>query len=300
MDNSSIAVLIASYNSAQFLDVALQGIAWQTLPATEVIIVDDCSNDRTIDVVNSWSDRLPIKYFRNEVNLGVGPSRNVGLGHVDSSLVAVLDADDLWLPSHLETLVGSLLDDHTIVSPRAAVWSEGIGLSLDNRYASEVPKAKNQFEQLARENFVFGGSLFPMSMIQEIGNFPNVRIAEDHLLWLRAVANGYVIEKPQLSTVLYRRRKGSLSEIKSSFFQALQNTFLENLGGFNAGQQKILQRHIRDLRMREHLSLHDERSGRLLPSIFSNLVPVIFRASLRLKLSAIVRLFVFCDSLRYQ
>ena len=291
MDNSSIAVLIASYNSAQFLDVALQGIAWQTLQATEVIIVDDCSNDTTIDVVNAWLGRLPISYFRNEVNLGVGASRNVGLDHVSCSLVAVLDADDLWLPSHLETLVGSWHHDRMIVSPRAAVWSEGIGLSLDSRYADEVPRAKNQFKQLAQENFVFAGSLFPMSMIQEIGNYPNVRIAEDHLLWLRAVASGYVIVKPQLATVMYRRRKGSLSEIKSSLFHNLQNTFLENLGAFNAGQQKLLKRHIRDLRMRELLSLHDERSGRLLPSIFSNLVPVIFQASLRLKLSALARLF---------
>ena len=95
LEKSSVSVLIASYNAANFLDVTLQGIAWQTFPAAEVVIVDDCSTDKTEEVVNSWSGRLPIKYIRNEVNLGVGASRNVGLRNVKSELVAVLDADDL-------------------------------------------------------------------------------------------------------------------------------------------------------------------------------------------------------------
>jgi|GEM_PF-1594593 len=290
LEKSSVSVLIASYNASQFLDVTLQGVAWQTERASEVIIVDDCSTDETERVVNSWLDRLPIKYIRNEVNLGVGASRNVGLRHVSSELVAVLDADDLWLPMHLETLMRCLSNARTIVSPKAVVWADGRGMSLDRKYALDVPKGRDQFKELCKENFVFAGSLFPLSMIRDIGDFPHVRICEDHLLWLRAVASGYVIVKPELSTVLYRRRMGSLSEIKSSFFQALQNTLLENLGTFNSGQQKLLKRHIRDLRMRERLSSHDERSGSFFQSVFNNLIPVIARGSFRLKLSAIARM----------
>ena len=290
MNNSSITVLIASYNAARFLDVTLQGIAWQTLPANEVIIVDDCSTDETKDIVNSWLDRLPIKYVRNEVNLGVGASRNVGLRHVSSELVAVLDADDLWLPMHLEILLGCLSDDRTIVSPRAVVWPGGGGLSLDRKYALAVPKGTDQFKKLCKENFVFAGSLFPLSMIRDIGEFPNVRICEDHLLWLKAVAHDYVVVKPQVPTLLYRRHEGSLSQIKRDLFKEMQNSIVENLHQFNHGQQELLQGLIKDLRMRELLSSHDERTGSFTQSIFSNLVPVIAKGSFRLKLSAIARM----------
>ena len=290
MNNSSITVLIASYNAARFLDVTLQGIAWQTLPANEVIIVDDCSTDETKDIVNSWLDRLPIKYVRNEVNLGVGASRNVGLRHVSSELVAVLDADDLWLPMHLEILLGCLNDDRTIVSPRAVVWPGGSGISLDHQHALDVPKGKNQFKLLCKQNFVFAGSLFPSSMIREIGEYPNVRICEDYLLWLKATANGYVVVKPKFPTVLYRRHEGSLGEIRGSFFKSLQLPILESLELFNVGQQRLLKRLVKDLRMRELLSAHDERSGRFLASALNNLVPVIGRGTLRLKMSAFARL----------
>ena len=300
LEKSSVSVLIASYNAANFLDVTLQGIAWQTFPASEVVIVDDCSTDKTEEVVNSWLDRLPIKYIRNEVNLGVGASRNVGLRNVKSELVAVLDADDLWLPMHLETLMSCFGNDRTIVSPRAVVWPQGRGISLDNNYALDVPKGKDQFKLLCKENFVFAGSLFPYSMIQEVGEFPNVRIGEDHLMWLKAVARGYVIVKPNSLTVLYRRHESSLSVIKSDLFKSLQQSFLENIDQFNAAQQKFLKRQVKDLRMRELLSSHDERSEKFLSSLFLNLFPVILTGSLRLKLSALSRLLFLTPSARHQ
>ena len=295
-----MSVLIASYNASQFLDVTLQGVAWQTLAASEVIIVDDCSTDETEGVVNSWLDRLPIKYIRNEINLGVGASRNVGLRHVRSELVAVLDADDLWLPMHLETLMGCLSHDRTIVSPKAVVWPGGGGLSLDRQHALDVPKGKDQFQLLCKQNFVFAGSLFPMSMIQEIGDFPNVRICEDYLLWLKATAKGFVVVKPRFPTVLYRRHEGSLSEIKGSFFKSLQLPILENLGFFNARQQRLLKKLVKDLRMRELLSAHDERSGGFLASALNNLVPVVGKGTLRLKMSAVARLLGLIRTSRHQ
>ena len=290
MEKSSVSVLIASFNASQFLDVTLQGVAWQTFPASEVIIVDDCSTDETEDVVNSWLDRLPIKYIRSEVNLGCGASRNIGLRHVNSELVAVLDADDLWLPMHLETLMRCFSNDRTIVSPRAVVWPEGGGISLDRKYALDVPKGKDQFKLLCNENFVFAGSLFPNSMIQEVGDYPNVRIGEDYLLWLKAVAHGYMVVKPKLPTLLYRRHDNSLSQIKRDFFVALQISILGTLDQFNAQQQILLRGQLKDLRMRELLSAHDERTGSFIQSSFNNLVPVVARGSMRLKLSAIARM----------
>jgi len=300
LEKSTVSVLIASYNASQFLDVTLQGVAWQTLAASEVIIVDDCSTDETEGVVNSWLDRLPIRYIRNEVNLGCGASRNVGLRHVSSELVAVLDADDLWLPMHLETLMGCFSNDRTIACPKAVVWPGGGGVALDRKYALDVPRGKDQFKLLCNKNFAFAGSLFPISMIQEIGYYPNVRVAEDHLLWLKAVACGYVVVKPKLPTLLYRRHEGALSQINSDFFNSLQQAFLESLGLFTADQQKLLLRHVKDLRMRELLSAHDERSGGFLNSAFSNLLPVIGIGKLRLKMSAVARLSGLIRTSRHQ
>lgn len=97
-----ISVVVASYNAASYLPYALQSVLDQSYPDWEVIIVDDGSTDDTREIVErfmpAFSGRLRYSYQENR---GVSPARNATLEHVTGEFIALLDADDIWLPHRL-------------------------------------------------------------------------------------------------------------------------------------------------------------------------------------------------------
>jgi glycosyltransferase involved in cell wall biosynthesis len=93
-----ISVLIAAYNLGRYLPETLDSVLAQTHDEREIIVVDDGSTDGTADVLQPY---LPhIRYVRQE-NAGLGEARNHGLRFVGGDYVALLDADDTWIPDKL-------------------------------------------------------------------------------------------------------------------------------------------------------------------------------------------------------
>lgn len=95
------SVVIPCYNAEQWINQALQSIAEQTIPASEVIVVDDGSTDRSIECLRR--SPVPTKILRTP-NLGPGGARNAGIAAATGDWVAFLDADDWWKPNHLERI----------------------------------------------------------------------------------------------------------------------------------------------------------------------------------------------------
>jgi glycosyltransferase involved in cell wall biosynthesis len=114
-----ISVIIPAYNAVKYLAEAIESALAQTRPAKEIIVVDDASTDRTVEIARSFGDRVTV--LQNAVNSGPGHSRNVGVAASTGEYLAFLDADDKWLPEHLEDLAG-LLDQW----PEAARWESTI------------------------------------------------------------------------------------------------------------------------------------------------------------------------------
>jgi glycosyltransferase involved in cell wall biosynthesis len=101
----SICVLIPAYNARPFLREALDSVLTQTRPPEQIIVIDDGSTDGTADVALAWQAerRRPITLIRQS-NGGQSAARNAGLRVARTDLVALLDADDLYLPDHLQRL----------------------------------------------------------------------------------------------------------------------------------------------------------------------------------------------------
>ncbi len=90
-----IAVVIAVYNGAKYIDPAIESIFAQTRIPDEVVVVDDGSTDDTLAVVGR--SQYPINVL-SRPHRGPGPALNVGVANTSSDLLCFLDADDLWLP----------------------------------------------------------------------------------------------------------------------------------------------------------------------------------------------------------
>ena len=96
-NHSNISVIIPTYNTADFIEEAINSVWEQTLQPLEVIVVDDGSTDNTCDILKR-NKNIEV-YYQN--NLGPASARNYGIQKSNGHFIAFLDADDLWKPDHL-------------------------------------------------------------------------------------------------------------------------------------------------------------------------------------------------------
>lgn len=131
-----VTVVMATYNGEAFIAEQLDSIMGQTYSAAEIVVVDDGSTDRTLEIVAAYnSGRILI--HRNLVNLGVQGSFATGIALASHELIALCDQDDIWVPERLQTLVGAI--DGCDVAFSDAELVDGAGAALGERLSDRVP-----------------------------------------------------------------------------------------------------------------------------------------------------------------
>ena len=121
MNQSVVSVIMPAYNGEKYIGEAIESIQKQSYQNWELIIVEDCSTDRTLSVIEGYLQDPRIKLFRNEHNLGIAASRNKAMELARGEYIAIQDDDDLSLPDRLETGV-ILLDEHPEIKAVAGYW----------------------------------------------------------------------------------------------------------------------------------------------------------------------------------
>ena len=213
MPTTDVAVIIPAHRSATVLDTVLASVAGQTLAPREVVVADDASDDDTAAVARAWSGRLPLSVITLVANRGPAGARRAAIETTSSPRLALLDADDVWLPDHLETLV-AVHDRHGgLVTADPIRWIPGQGLAPAGVSAHlPVPPPDEQRAAILRHDFVFIGSLFDRALYDEVGGFrEEFHGTEDWDLWIRMVRHGAVVRRAPHPTVLYRLSTGSVS-----------------------------------------------------------------------------------------
>ncbi|MBB2206081.1 glycosyltransferase family 2 protein [Gluconacetobacter takamatsuzukensis] len=108
----TFSVLIPVYNAADFVARAVASVTAQSLPATEILVIDDCSTDTTCAVVEDLARRHPtIRLLRTDRNGGPAAARNTGIAYATGDWIAVLDADDAYAPDRLEVMANAMAHD---------------------------------------------------------------------------------------------------------------------------------------------------------------------------------------------
>jgi glycosyltransferase involved in cell wall biosynthesis len=98
-----ITVIIPLYNKENFIKEALESVLCQTFTDFELIIINDCSTDKSLEIVSLFKDER-IKIIEHQTNKGLSASRNTGILYASSNYITFLDADDIWHENYLDTI----------------------------------------------------------------------------------------------------------------------------------------------------------------------------------------------------
>ena len=173
---STISVIIPAYNAEKYIGEAIQSALNQTRPAAAVIVVDDACTDGTAQIARSFGDRVTV--LVNGQNSGPGHSRNVGVARSTGEYLAFLDADDKWLPNHLETLT-SLLWKHELADVVVGSMSVIGTRSYTKRFLPEATEPADVFLILMRSY-----AIWPSAVMVRRRAFEAVHgFTDDHLYY---------------------------------------------------------------------------------------------------------------------
>lgn len=189
-----VSVIIPSYNHERYIRQCIQSVLDQTFQDFEIVITDDGSSDRTVSIIESFTDSR-IKLFKYPVNRGASIAANNCILNSHGKYIAMLSSDDVWFSNKLEVQV-NFLENHTdipVVFSRVE-WIDEAGRFLQGDFPHKnIFNAKNRtrFEWLRHFFFVGNNLCHPSSLIRrekyfEIGLLePSFASLPDFDLWVR-------------------------------------------------------------------------------------------------------------------
>ena len=132
-----VSIVMATYNGERYLQEQLDSLARQTYPNIELIAIDDCSTDGTLDILNRYkAAHKNVTVVRNERNIGYQKNFEKGFLLAAGDYIAPCDQDDIWLPAKIETLARHIGSHAIAYCNSAFIDSEGIllGGSIREKY----------------------------------------------------------------------------------------------------------------------------------------------------------------------
>lgn len=191
---NNISVAMATYNGAKYLEEQLFSIINQTFLPQEIIIVDDFSTDRTVEIIERIKEKYPfITLYKNEANLGPIKTFKEAVLKCNYNYIALCDQDDIWEENKLELCFKELKDidinnkPSLVFSDLKMIDTDGnlIGNSFWNVQGYNPVKTKLQ--SLLIGNVVTGCTIMMNEkMKKEIAKMPNDIIMHDY--WLALIA----------------------------------------------------------------------------------------------------------------
>jgi glycosyltransferase involved in cell wall biosynthesis len=210
--NDLVSIITPTYNSEKFISASIQSIQAQTHYNWELIIIDDCSNDKTLEIVNNALQLdSRIKLYSSDKNEGTGAARNIGVANSKGNYISFLDSDDLWMPNKLESQLNFMKKNNLpfTFSFYECIDEEGLNMSI----RKEAPKLTT-YRKLFFCNYI--GNSTAIYNAEILGKIPiyKIRKRQDWMLWLTILKKIKVAQPIPEVLAYYRVRKNSISASK--------------------------------------------------------------------------------------
>ena len=207
-----VSIIMAAYNAEKTIEQAIRSVVSQTYPHWELLVIDDCSKDSTVSIVEMFTKTdKRIKLFRNEINSGVSKTRQRGVSHSQGKWIAILDSDDAWREDKLERQLQLAQEKNAALVFTASAFMDDDGKLIDWKLHAPVQVG---YLELLKQNVVSNSSVLVKRELYQQHFAVGDAMHEDYAVWLSMTKAGYVaygIDEPLL---IYRVAKSSKTSNK--------------------------------------------------------------------------------------
>jgi glycosyltransferase involved in cell wall biosynthesis len=212
-----IDILLAVYNNADYLAAQLQSLMGQTYSHFRIIARDDCSSDRSVEILEQFSQQYPgkIVLIKGQENLGARGNFAALMQETKADYIMFCDADDVWLPTKIEESLAIMQKNEAIHGKRTPLLIH-TDLAVVNKhleilshsfwnYSKLNPQLANDLNRLLPHNVITGCTMLFNKPLLELANpIPQAAIMHDWWIGLVASAFGHIdfLAKP---TLFYRQ-----------------------------------------------------------------------------------------------
>jgi len=275
MSQPLISVCIAAFNADKYLETTLRSLGAQTHGGWEVIVTEDGSSDRTQSFVQEFAANVPqrVIYNRNKKNQGVPATRNTGIAAASGEWVALLDADDLWKPDHLESLLSTCqIEEPDLVFAGSVLYDNATWTRLGLQAPSEADLADLPLALFTgRLSIPSSAVMIRRESLKKFGPFykeyPNCSSNE---YWLRILSMGGRLSYSGTNTCIYRQNLAPQPR-KVTTVLSESARICERYAGWNAIPRSLARERPADLYRQAGRSLLDENPSAALDALFQAL-----------------------------
>lgn len=204
-----VSIILPVYNGQQYIAESINSIKMQSYTNWELIIVNDCSTDDTLKIIEKYIEQdARIKLVNNETNLKLPRSLNVGFSNAKGRYLTWTSDDNLFHEHALKRMVDVLENNQDAVM----VYTDLSDIDANGKEISS--NIMGEPHQMIFGNVVGACFLYTREVYEKVGDYdPNLFLAEDYDYWIRIMRCGRVIHLEE-NLYAYRKHDGSLSETR--------------------------------------------------------------------------------------
>lgn len=219
-----ISIIMAAYNAEKTIEKAINSVLNQTYTNFELLVVNDCSKDRTVELVKSIAATDGrVRLISNVKNSGVSYTRKHGLEEANGSWIAILDSDDAWAPEKLEKQIELQNRTNADLLFTGSAFMDSDGHPID--WYLHAPEEVT-YRQLLKQNVLSNSSALVRKELYAKYYAAGDGMHEDFAIWLSILKEegrkAYGVDEPLL---IYRIAKSSKSGNKVKAAKMNWNTY---------------------------------------------------------------------------
>jgi teichuronic acid biosynthesis glycosyltransferase TuaG len=206
-----VSIIVPVYNSEMFIRDTINTVLEQTYKNWELILVDDCSRDNSINIIKEYISTR-IKLIQLGENSGAAISRNLGIDNAKGRFIAFLDSDDLWVKDKLEKQIRFMKENNYYFTFTGYEFANANGIG--NGKIVIIPKSLS-YKQALKNTTIFTSTVIldKNNIPKKIMYMPNFK-SEDTATWWKILRNSNIAYGLNKKLSYYRRTKNTLSSNK--------------------------------------------------------------------------------------
>lgn len=233
-ENLKVSIIIPVHNAEKYIGETIESVLKQSYENWEMILVDDCSTDNSVQIIEKYLCDERINLIRQEKNVHAALTRNRGIEEASGRYIAFLDSDDIWNSKKLDKQLKYIKERDCAFSFTA--YEFGDEAACPTGKIVHVPSELTYKKALSRTVIFTSTVIFDLTKIdKELIKMVNVP-SEDTATWWKILKNGYNAYGLEEVLTIYRRPPKTLSSNKKVAIKRIWNLYrnVEKLNIFNS------------------------------------------------------------------